>query len=57
MFRLFDRGKLQQIGAAERYLLTFQIGERQVGFEIRAGSVLNPLAPGIVQEFRCPRAG
>ena len=57
MFRLFDRGKLQQIGAAERYLLTFQIGERQVGFEIRAGSVLNPLAPGIVQEFRCPRLG
>ena len=22
--------------------------------EIRAGSVLNPLAPGLLREFRCP---
>ncbi len=54
MFRLFDFGKLQQVGAAEKYTLTFTLGERKVVYEIRAGSVLNPLAPGIMQDFRCP---
>ena len=54
MFRLFDHGKLQQVGAAERFTLTLQMGERQGVFEIRAGSVLNPLAPGMLQDFRCP---
>jgi type VI secretion system protein ImpL len=54
MFRLFGQGKLAQAGSSERYTLTFQIGERQAAFEIRAGSVLNPLAPGVLQDFRCP---
>lgn len=54
MFRLFDFGKLQQVGAAEKYTLTFTLGERKVVYEIRTGSVLNPLAPGIMQYFRCP---
>jgi type VI secretion system protein ImpL len=54
MFRLFDNGKLQQEGSAERFTLSFQLGERKVVYEIRAGSVLNPLAPGILQDFRCP---
>ena len=54
MFRLFSRGTLQQAGSPERYLLTFQLDERSAAFEIRAGSVLNPFAPGVLQDFRCP---
>ena len=54
LFRLFDRGHLQQQGSADRYLLAFQLGERQASFEIRAGSVRNPLAPGTLAGFRCP---
>ncbi len=54
LFRLFGRGQLAQSGGAERYTLNFQIGDRQAGFEIRAGSVLNPFAPGVLQDFRCP---
>jgi type VI secretion system protein ImpL len=54
MFRLFGRGSLQQAGSSERYLLTFSLGERRATFEIRAGSVMNPFAPGVLQDFRCP---
>lgn len=54
MFRLFGRGTLQQAGSPERYLLTFSLGERRAAFEIRAGSVMNPFAPGVLQDFRCP---
>jgi type VI secretion system protein ImpL len=54
LFRLFGQGQLTQAGAPERYLLTFTLGERRAQFEIRAGSVLNPFAPGVLQEFRCP---
>ncbi|MFH5926814.1 type VI secretion system membrane subunit TssM [Roseomonas xinghualingensis] len=55
MFRMFNRGTLRQAGSPERFTLTFQLGERQVTFDIRAGSVNNPFAPGLLQEFRCPR--
>jgi type VI secretion system protein ImpL len=54
LFRLFDQGTLQQSGSSERYTLTFHVGDRQASFEIRAGSVLNPFAPGILHDFRCP---
>ncbi|MBN8889454.1 MAG: type VI secretion system membrane subunit TssM, partial [Rhodospirillales bacterium] len=54
LFRLFGQGTLTQAGAAERYTLSFQSGARQATFEIRAGSVLNPFAPGVLQDFRCP---
>jgi type VI secretion system protein ImpL len=54
LFRLFSQGTLTQAGAAERYTLTFNAGARQATFEIRAGSVLNPFAPGVLQDFRCP---
>jgi type VI secretion system protein ImpL len=54
MFRLFGRGALQQAGSAERYTLTFSLGSRSATFELRAGSVLNPFAPGVLQDFRCP---
>jgi type VI secretion system protein ImpL len=54
LFRLFDMGSLQRAGSAERYQLSFRVGDRQVTYEIRAGSVLNPFAPGILRDFRCP---
>src|SRR5439155_26591491 len=53
MFRLFARGRLQQAGSPDRYNLTFQIGERQAVFEIRAAST-NALMPALLQDFRCP---
>ena len=55
MFRLFEQGRLQQSGASDRYTLTFQSGERQASFEIRAGSVQNPFAPGLLRSFQCPK--
>jgi type VI secretion system protein ImpL len=54
LFRLFSQGNLQQAGSADRYTLTFNLGDRQAVFEIRAGSVLNPFAPGVLRDFRCP---
>jgi type VI secretion system protein ImpL len=54
MFRLFARGRLQQAGSADRYNLTFQIGERQAVFEIRVGTATNPFAATLLQDFRCP---
>ena len=54
LFRLFGMGSLRQAGSADRYTLTFQLGDRNASFEIRAGSVLNPFAPGVLRDFRCP---
>ena len=54
LFRLFSQGNLQQAGSADRYTLTFNLGDRQAVFEVRAGSVLNPFAPGVLRDFRCP---
>lgn len=54
MFRLFGRGRLQQAGSPERYSLSFSLGGRDATFELRAGSVMNPFAPGVLQDFRCP---
>ncbi|WP_458096278.1 type VI secretion system membrane subunit TssM [Roseomonas sp. WA12] len=55
MFRMFNRGTLRPAGSPERFTLTYRLGDRQVAFDIRAGSVNNPFAPGLLQEFRCPR--
>ncbi len=54
LFRLFGQGTLQQSGGADRYTLSFQVGDRHASFEIRAGSVLNPFAPGVLRDFKCP---
>jgi type VI secretion system protein ImpL len=54
MFRLFARGRIQQTASPETYRLTFQIGERQAVFDLRAGSVFNPFAPNLLQQFHCP---
>jgi type VI secretion system protein ImpL len=54
MFRLFGRGTLSPAGSPERYTLSFGLGNRQATFELRAASVLNPFAPGVLRDFRCP---
>ncbi|HEY2617037.1 MAG TPA: type VI secretion system membrane subunit TssM [Acetobacteraceae bacterium] len=54
LFRLFGQGMLQQSGAADRYMLSFTLGDRHASFELRAGSVLNPFAPGVLKDFQCP---
>ncbi len=55
MFRMFGRARTTQGDAPEKYVLTFQMGDREAAFEIRAGSVLNPFAVGVLQDFRCPK--
>jgi type VI secretion system protein ImpL len=55
LFRLFGRARTQaQAGAADRYSLTFQIGDRRAVFDVWTQGVANPLAPGLLQDFRCP---
>jgi type VI secretion system protein ImpL len=54
MFRLFSGGTLQQAGSPERYTLSFSLGGHSATFELRAGSVMNPFAPGVLLDFRCP---
>jgi type VI secretion system protein ImpL len=54
LFRLFDQGTLAQAGSADVYTLSFHLGDHQASFLIRAGSVLNPFAPGMLHDFRCP---
>jgi type VI secretion system protein ImpL len=57
MFRLFGRGKLHPGASPDRYTLTFQIGDRQATFELRASPGFNPFTPNLLQDFRCPEVG
>jgi type VI secretion system protein ImpL len=54
LFRLFAQGSLQQAGSSDQYTLTFSQGGHSASFNISAGSVLNPFAPGVLVDFRCP---
>jgi type VI secretion system protein ImpL len=55
LFRLFGRGRLQaQAAATDRYTLTFQFGDRRAVFDVRTAGTASPLAPGLLQDFRCP---
>jgi type VI secretion system protein ImpL len=54
MLRLFARGKFHPGASSDRYMLTFQFGDRQVTFEIRMSSGPNPFTPSLLQDFRCP---
>ena len=54
LFRLFDQGSLRPAGSPERYELRFRAGEHEAVFELRAGSVQNPFARGILRDFQCP---
>jgi type VI secretion system protein ImpL len=55
LFRLFEKGSVQKTDWADRYKLSFSSGERQASFEIGAGSVINPFAPGLLAGFQCPK--
>jgi type VI secretion system protein ImpL len=54
LFRLFARGRLQPTATADRYTLTFQIGDRQAVFEIHTTPAGSPFMPALLQDFRCP---
>jgi type VI secretion system protein ImpL len=54
LFRLFGMGTLTQNGGSDSYKLSLTLGDRNASFEIRAGSVLNPFASSVLQEFKCP---
>ncbi len=54
MFRMFAQGTLAASGSPDSYTLTYTLGNREAVFAIRAGSVLNPFAPGLLDGFRCP---
>jgi type VI secretion system protein ImpL len=54
LFRLIAQGNPRQDGTPDHYTLVFQQGERRAVFSVRAASVINPLVPGALQDFRCP---
>jgi type VI secretion system protein ImpL len=54
LFRLIAQGTLEQTGSSDRYTLSFTLGDRHATYELRAGSVLNPFAPGVLKDFQCP---
>lgn len=53
-FRLLDRSKAAAGAMRDRMSVTVAAGSHTVGFELRAGSVLNPFALKELGEFRCP---
>jgi len=54
LFRLFARAQVAPGRAPEEFTLTFSLGERQVSYVVRAGSVFNPFNLRELAEFRCP---
>jgi len=54
LFRLFARAQVAPGRVPEEFTLTFSLGERQVSYVVRAGSVFNPFSLRELSEFRCP---
>jgi type VI secretion system protein ImpL len=54
LFRLFDAGKVDRGDLADRERITFSLGTRSAVFDVRASSVINPLAMKELGEFHCP---
>jgi type VI secretion system protein ImpL len=54
LFRLFSRAEVARGRVPEEFSLTFSLGERNVTYLVRAGSVFNPFALRELSEFRCP---
>ncbi|MBU6448958.1 MAG: type VI secretion system membrane subunit TssM, partial [Rhodospirillales bacterium] len=54
LFHLFSQGELSEAGSSDQYTLTFSAGGHSVSYSIGANSVLNPFAPGMLADFRCP---
>lgn len=54
LLRLFRRARLHEGSTPGRDTLTFQSGDRQAAFDVRAQGATNPFAPATLQDFRCP---
>lgn len=55
LFRLFDQATMSRGARSEQFLLDFSIGGRNVRFELRANSAINPFKLNDLYYFRCPR--
>lgn len=53
-FRMLDEASIEKSGLADRFNLTFEVGNRTVTYELRANSVVNPFTLPELQQFRCP---
>ena len=54
LFRLFDKARVEGLGAPEKFKVTFDVEGRQASFEVTASSVQNPFRLRELAEFRCP---
>jgi type VI secretion system protein ImpL len=54
LFRLLDRVRIEP-RAGGRALLTIDVEGRRARFEARSLSPINPLVPGELEQFQCPR--
>jgi type VI secretion system protein ImpL len=55
LFRLFDEATMSRGSRSEQFLLDFSIGKRNVRFDLRASSAINPFKLNDLNNFRCPR--
>ena len=53
-FRVLDEARIESTSMPDRFNVTFQINELVARYELRAGSVNNPLNMHELQAFRCP---
>jgi len=54
LFHLLSQGMLARTGSSDTYTLTFTVGGHSVSYSIGANAALNPFAPGLLADFRCP---
>jgi type VI secretion system protein ImpL len=52
-FRMLDKGTFESTAQGERYKLGFDVGGRELTFELKASSVVNPFRRETLQQFRC----
>jgi len=55
LFRLFDKATLSPGAHSEQFQLDFSIGRRNVRFDLRANSAINPFKLNDLYYFRCPQ--
>jgi len=55
LLRLFDQATMSRGARSEQFLLDFSIGKRNVRFDLRASSAINPFKLNDLNYFRCPR--
>jgi type VI secretion system protein ImpL len=55
LLRLIDQGSLHRLERSEQFALTFNLGGRDISFELRAGSAVNPFYLQELHQFSCPQ--